>query len=193
MTDSGNHRAKALFLDRDGVINVDKGYVYRRDQIEFVDGIFDLCRSAVARRYLIVVVTNQAGVARGYYGESEVRELHSWINERFRERGVAIERFYYCPYHPEHGVGHYRRESECRKPRPGMILQAATDLRIDLEQSTLIGDKASDITAGVSAGVSVNILIGGPQTPTGANAPTHIFPSVRCAASWFASNLPTCP
>jgi D-glycero-D-manno-heptose 1,7-bisphosphate phosphatase len=150
---------KALFLDRDGVINVERGYVHRREDFQFLDGIFDLCRAAQRMGYLVVVATNQAGIARGYYTETEFLELTAWMAGRFAEHSIRIAGVYYCPYHPEHGIGPYRRDTEERKPRPGMILRAQADLELDLSASVLIGDKASDIAAAEAAGVGIKVLL----------------------------------
>ena len=149
---------RALFLDRDGVINIDHGYVYRQDQFEFVNGIFDLCRKAVALDYLVFVVTNQAGIGRGYFTENEFHELTEWMCRVFLAQEVKIERVYFCPFHPEHGVGDYKRESDFRKPGPGMILEAAREYGLDLASSVLVGDKETDMAAGFAAGVGRNIL-----------------------------------
>jgi len=150
----------ALFLDRDGVINVEKDYVHRIEDVEFVDGIFTLCKAAKNAGLVIVVVTNQAGIGRGYYTETQFRTLMDWMKDRFVERGVALDAVYHCPFHPEHGVGDYKADSLDRKPNPGMILRAQTDLDIDLAASCLIGDKDSDIAAARAAGVGTAILLG---------------------------------
>lgn len=150
----------ALFLDRDGVINIDHGYVYRPDQFDFVPGIFELCRYARSLDYLIVVVTNQAGIGRGYYSEAEFRELTEWMRAVFRSEGINVERVYYCPDHPEHGQGKYKRDSWRRKPNPGMIEEAIRDFGIDPARSVLIGDKDSDIEAARHAGIGLKLLFG---------------------------------
>jgi D-glycero-D-manno-heptose 1,7-bisphosphate phosphatase len=150
---------KALFLDRDGVINVEQGYVHRRDEFRFQKGIFELCRAAQGLGYLLVVVTNQAGIARGYYTESEFLALTEWMVRRFAEEGVHIARVYHCPYHPVHGVGRYRHDSPDRKPKPGMLYRAQRDLNVDLTASVLVGDKLSDIAAAGAAGVGTKILL----------------------------------
>jgi D-glycero-D-manno-heptose 1,7-bisphosphate phosphatase len=149
---------KALFLDRDGVINVDSGYVHRRDQFVFIDGIFELSRRAKQSGYLIFVVTNQAGIARGLYTEHDFRDLMMWMCEEFQHQGASIDKVYYCPYHPKHGIGEYKRESSYRKPNPGMMLAAAQEFGVSLTSSVLVGDKDSDIEAGLSAGVGCNVL-----------------------------------
>jgi D-glycero-D-manno-heptose 1,7-bisphosphate phosphatase len=152
-------RNKALFLDRDGVINVERGYVHRRECFEFIPGIFELCRAAQSLGYLLIVATNQAGIKRGYYSESDFNELTEWIIAQFKEKQVNITRVYYCPFHPVFGVGPYKHESPDRKPNPGMLLRARSDLDLDLRSSILIGDKLSDILAGCAAGVGTQILL----------------------------------
>lgn len=148
----------ALFVDRDGVINVDHGYVFRREEFEFVDGIFELCSGAKELGYLIIVITNQAGIGRGLYTERDFEELTAWMCEVFSQRGAAIDKVYFCPFHPEHGIGRYKVDSPFRKPRPGMILQAAEEFKIDLQRSVLVGDKASDIVAGIASYIGCNLL-----------------------------------
>jgi D-glycero-D-manno-heptose 1,7-bisphosphate phosphatase len=150
----------ALFLDRDGVINVEKSYVHHIKDFEFVDGIFELCRAAIEKGMRIVVVTNQAGIGRGFYTEAQFQTLTDWMLNRFDEEEVHITAMYFCPFHPEHGVGLYRKESYDRKPNPGMIFRARDEYGINLSKSILIGDKESDITAGRAAGVGLTILFG---------------------------------
>jgi D-glycero-D-manno-heptose 1,7-bisphosphate phosphatase len=146
---------RALFLDRDGVINHDAGYTSSIEKFQFIDGIFDLCRTAKQLGYLIIVVTNQAGIGRGYYSEADFLKLTEWICEHFKAEGAPITEVFYCPYHPEHGVGEYKKDSYDRKPNPGMILRAAEKYKIDLPQSIMIGDKDSDMQAASKAGVGV--------------------------------------
>jgi D-glycero-D-manno-heptose 1,7-bisphosphate phosphatase len=164
-------RVPALFLDRDGVINVDHGYVHRVDQFEFLPGIFDLCRAAHARDHRVVVVTNQAGIGRGLYTEREFLELTEWMRARFRDEGAPIDRVYFCPTHPTAGIGAYRVRSAFRKPEPGMILQAASELGVDLAASVLVGDKASDAMAGVAAGVGRIVVLGDTDAGDSADLP----------------------
>jgi D-glycero-D-manno-heptose 1,7-bisphosphate phosphatase len=149
----------ALLLDRDGVINIEKTYVHQVSDFEFVDGIFALCQQAVNAGMAIVVVTNQAGIGRGYYTEGQFALLTDWMRDRFSERGINIDAVYFCPYHPEHGIGPYRCESFDRKPNPGMILRAQADLGLDLKNSVLVGDKMSDIAAARAAGVGCTVLL----------------------------------
>jgi D-glycero-D-manno-heptose 1,7-bisphosphate phosphatase len=183
---------RALFLDRDGVINVDKGHVHRQDQFEFVDGIFDLCHKASALDYTIVVVTNQAGIGRVYYTEEAFVEISEWMCAEFRTRGVSIAKVYHCPFHPEYGVGTYRRDTVDRKPGPGMILRAAHDFDVDLASSILVGDRETDIEAGVAAGVGCNLLFRPAVKagePISTAAPTLIVHALREVEAFLCEPL----
>ena len=135
---------RALFLDRDGIINEDTAYPHKPEQIRFIDAVFPLCRQAAEKGYFLIVITNQAGVARGMFREEAVKALHAWMLEEFRARGIEIAKFYYCPHHPEARVAAYRLSCSCRKPKSGMIEQAVKDFNIDVSQSFVIGDKPSD-------------------------------------------------
>jgi D-glycero-D-manno-heptose 1,7-bisphosphate phosphatase len=150
---------KALFLDRDGVINVDHGYLYKPSKVEFVDGIFDLCQRFQSAGYLIVVITNQSGIGRGYYTEHDFHKLSQWMKDEFASRGIVISKFYFCPHHATGAKGEYLKDCDCRKPKPGMLLQAAKELDIDLCKSVLVGDKYSDIQAANSAGLQRCVLL----------------------------------
>ena len=152
---------KAIFLDRDGVINVDVNYAHMPEQIRFVDGIFDFCSSAKALGYKLIVITNQAGIGRGYYSEETFHGLMQWMFEQFEENNAPLDAYYFCPHHPEHGVGDYKKHCHCRKPQPGMITQAAREWDIDLKASLLIGDKQSDIDAAINAGIPNYLLFEG--------------------------------
>lgn len=144
---------RALFLDRDGVINVDHGYVSTPAQTTWIPGIFALCRDAHAAGYLPVVVTNQAGIARGHYTEAQFLAFTAWIHGEFRRRDAPLLATYYCPHHPTAGRGEFRCACDCRKPAPGMLLRAGRDLDLDMAGSVLVGDKASDLAAAAAAGV----------------------------------------
>ena len=152
-------RSHALLLDRDGVINIDHGYVHRIQDVEFLAGIFDLARAAHLARYRVIVITNQAGISRGFYSEKQFDELTGWMCNEFARQGAPIAQVYFSPYHPTEGLGSYRKDDVSRKPHPGMILQAQAEFGLDLASSILIGDKASDIRAGIAAGVGHNILL----------------------------------
>ena len=147
-------KKRALFLDRDGTINVEKNYVFRVEDFEFRDGIFELTHSYYMRQYLIFVITNQAGIARGYYTSADVEVLHTWMREQFRERGIELTGIYYCPHHP--GI---TGACTCRKPAPGMILDAIREYGVDACRSVLFGDKVSDVQAGMNAGIGTNYLV----------------------------------
>ncbi|MGN6707391.1 MAG: D-glycero-alpha-D-manno-heptose-1,7-bisphosphate 7-phosphatase [Rhodanobacter sp.] len=150
---------RALFLDRDGVINVDHGYVCTPERTEFIDGIFRLCLAAKQADRLLVVITNQAGIGRGYYSEQQFLDYMGWMRAVFAQHGTPLDAVYYCPHHPTEGIGDYRRKCDCRKPAPGMLLRAQRDLNLDLARSTLVGDKESDVAAGHAAGVGCCIRI----------------------------------
>jgi len=145
---------KALFLDRDGVINIDKHHVYKISDFDFVEGIFDLCQKYQHLGYLIIVITNQAGIAKGYYTESDFAILTDWMINEFKLRGIKISKVYYCPHHPD-----FTTPCDCRKPNPGMILAAQKEFDINLAESVLIGDKDSDIEAGRRAGIAKLIKV----------------------------------
>ncbi len=156
---------RALFLDRDGVVNVEKNYVYCIEDFEFVPGIFELCTCARDLGFVPVVVTNQAGIGRGFYSEEDFQRLTAWMCGEFRARGIEIARVYHCPYHPTAGIGEYRRESFDRKPNPGMFLKARDELGLDMPASVLVGDKDSDIEAGRAAGVGTLIRLAADPVP----------------------------
>jgi D-glycero-D-manno-heptose 1,7-bisphosphate phosphatase len=143
----------AAFLDRDGVINIDHGYVYRWEDFAFVPGAVDALRRLQAAGYALVIVTNQSGVARGYYDEAVVQRLHESLRENLARQGVSLAAIEHCPHLPGAAVARYAINCDCRKPEPGMILRSAQALAIDLPNSLLFGDKPSDIEAGMRAGV----------------------------------------
>ena len=151
--------SKALFLDRDGIINVDHGYVHKVEDFEFVDGIFELCQSAVKKGYQIFVITNQAGIARGFYDIAMFEKLTQWMVAAFAGHGVAVTKVYYCPHHPSKGVNEFVMSCQCRKPEPGIIMQAQQEFAINLAESIFIGDKVSDMQAASNAGVACKVLL----------------------------------
>ena len=144
---------RALFLDRDGVINRDDGYVYRRKDFHFIDGIFELTAAAVVRGFLPIIITNQSGIGRGYYSEHRFLQLMRWVRRRFHRHRAPIAGFYFCPFHPENAIGRHRQATFLRKPPPGMLLRAAADFHLDLQRSLLVGDSPGDMEAGRAAGV----------------------------------------
>ena len=142
-----------LFLDRDGVINLDVGYLSDPAQLEFIPGAIEAMKEAQTRGYDIIVVTNQSGVARGYYTEEDVQALHAEMSRRLEAESVHILAYYYCPHHPEGTVEAYKKACDCRKPNPGMLTKAIEEWHVDVDGSFLVGDKPSDVEAAESIGM----------------------------------------
>lgn len=165
----------AAFLDRDGVINEDRGYVHRAEDFQLLPGVVEALQ-LLARDHVLVVVTNQSGIARGYYTEAQHHALSDHLRGLLKPADVEIAAVYHCPHHPEAALAQWRRECDCRKPGPGMLLRAAEELGLDLSASLLAGDRGSDIAAGRAAGVGRCFLIA-PQT-TADEAADGVFPSL---------------
>lgn len=174
-----NHGRRAVFLDRDGTINVEKEYLHRIEDFEFIPGAPQAIALLKQAGFLVFVTTNQSGVARGYFDLRDVDLLHQHIQRELREYSATIDGFYLCPHHPSEGVGIYRRECSCRKGAPGMLLRAAQEHALDLNASYMVGDKSSDIEAGEAAGCKCILVLTGygitevqrlpPHVPTAAN------------------------
>lgn len=143
-------KTKALFLDRDGVINIDKKYVYKIEDFEFCDGIFELCRYFLAKNYLLFIATNQSGIARGYYKESDFLKLCDYMLKEFVKQDIKIDKIYHCPH---------LEGCECRKPKAGMLLKAKDEFDLDMKNSIFIGDNLSDMQAGLNADIGTLILV----------------------------------
>ena len=154
-------RRKALFLDRDGVINVDHGYVGSRDRFDWVDGALDAIRYATAAGWHVFIVTNQSGVARGYYDEAAVRDLLDWIGDEARAAGGTIDDVRYCPHHPDGTIDAYRQHHPWRKPLPGMLLDLMRAWEIDPSRAVMAGDQETDMRAAAAAGVTGHLFRGG--------------------------------
>lgn len=152
---------KVLFLDRDGVINKDVSYLYKIEDLQWVDGAKEALKMAYDYGYDLIVVTNQSGVARGYYKESDVQILHDYMGNELDKAGAPILHFYYCPHHKEGSIAQYAVDCQCRKPKPGMLLQAIKDYQVDPHKSFLIGDSQRDVEAAVAAGVKGYLFQGG--------------------------------
>ena len=143
---------RAVFLDRDGTINEEKEYLHRIDEFSFITGAPAAIKLLNDAGFLVVVVTNQSGIGRGFYGEDAAHRLHHFMDEQLARQGARIDAYYLCPHHPLHGIGDYRKECACRKPLPGMLTSAARDLSIALGSSFIVGDKLADVEAGLAAG-----------------------------------------
>ena len=144
---------KAVFLDRDGVINVDKSYVYKQEDFQFCEGVFEALRHFKHLGYLLIIVTNQSGIGRGYYREEDFQSLSAWMKQELSHENITIDAIYHCPHAPEVGC-------ECRKPKSGMFQEAIRDFDIDVRASWMIGDKQSDIEAALGAGIEQTIMLG---------------------------------
>lgn len=178
----------AVFIDRDGVINVDHGYVHKRDDFEYIDGVFDATKKLKEMGYLLVLVTNQSGIARGMFTEDQFEILTEWMDWNFADNGVDFDGIYYCPHHPEATVEKYKEACDCRKPNPGMLVSAQRFLDIDMENSIMIGDKKEDMMAAQAAGVGTRILVrtGKPVTEEGEALATVVLDSVADVPSYLS-------
>jgi len=148
-----NTTNSALFLDRDGVINIDYGYVFKKEKFDFIDGIFKFVKYFFDKGFEIIIITNQSGIARQYYTESDFQNISKYMSDKFLENGIIISKIYHCSCHPD-----FSDNCECRKPKPNMILQAKSDFQLDLTSSILVGDSKTDIEAGQKAGIVQNYL-----------------------------------
>jgi len=178
---------RALFLDRDGIINVDRDYVHRQEDFVWCDGIFELGEAALHLGYSLFVVTNQSGIGRGLYTEDDFAALTDWMCAEMARRGAPVQQVYHCPYHPEASVERYRAVHPWRKPAPGMILQARDDFGLDLGNSILVGDRVSDIEAARRAGVGASVLLQPPGEPPPDPAPALIARDLGEVRDWLVA------
>lgn len=171
---------RAAFLDRDGVINIDHAYVHKQEEFEWVPGVLEAARALHEAGFLLVVVTNQSGIGRGYYSEEDFQRLTEWMKAEFARAGAPLSGVYFCPHHPEKAVGAYRMECGCRKPAPGMLTRAASELGIDLSRSVMFGDKPGDMEAGSLAGCPHRIMLGkdGREAPLASTHRTGAYASL---------------
>ncbi|MBI3839821.1 MAG: HAD family hydrolase [Planctomycetia bacterium] len=179
---------RAIFLDRDGTLTRDLGFVHRAEDLRLLDNAVAGLRRMSAAGFRLFITTNQSGIARGYFSEADMHAFNAALQQQLRAEGVEIEAIYFCPFHPEGRVAAYRRDSPLRKPRPGMILQAAAEHRLDLNASFAIGDKKSDILAGQAAGCSTILIrtgaAGAGENELQANA-DFVAPDLLAAAEWI--------
>ncbi|EMN4128893.1 MULTISPECIES: D-glycero-beta-D-manno-heptose 1,7-bisphosphate 7-phosphatase [Providencia] len=154
-----NKGIPAIFLDRDGTINIDHGYVHKIDDFHFIDGAIEAMAELKKMGYALVVVTNQSGIGRGIYSEDSFMQLTEWMDWSLADRGVDLDGIYFCPHHPDAKEAEYRQDCDCRKPKPGMLLDAQSFLNIDMASSIMVGDKLADMQAGRAAKVGTTILV----------------------------------
>lgn len=154
-------RRPVAFLDRDGVLNVDVNYVHKPEQVEWLPGAIEAVRELNDAGYLVMVMTNQAGIGRGFYTEDDFEQFTSWMADRLAEAGAHIDAVYHCPHHPTEALPGWRQDCECRKPRPGMFLRALAEWDVDVERSFMVGDKLGDLEAARGAGISRGVLFTG--------------------------------
>ncbi|MBN6065437.1 D-glycero-beta-D-manno-heptose 1,7-bisphosphate 7-phosphatase [Aggregatibacter actinomycetemcomitans] len=175
---------KAVFLDRDGTLNIDYGYVHEIDHFRFIDGSIEALKKLKDMGYLLVLVTNQSGIARGYFTEQQFLQLTEWMDWSLADRGVDLDGIYYCPHHPEAKIAEFKQDCDCRKPKSGMLLQGIKELEIDPKRSIMIGDKIEDLLAGKGAKIGTNILV-----RTGKN----ITPEVEREADYVLDSIAELP
>lgn len=177
---------KAIFLDRDGTLIEDPGYINHPDQVELLDGVAEALIELKRMGYKLIVVTNQSAVARGIVSEQVLSQIHNRLKQLLAEKGAFLDQIYYCPYHPEGVIAKYRKDSNCRKPNPGMLLAAADEMDIDLGQSWMIGNSSRDVEAGLRAGcktILINRLSDYKQLQSGQPNPDHRAVNIREAAN----------
>lgn len=185
-------RRPAAFIDRDGVINAELDYVHRIEDFRILHGVPEGLRLLRAHGFELVVVTNQAGIGRGMYSEADYQRLTAHMKADLAAAGAPLSAVYHCPHHPSAGIGAYRVDCDCRKPKSGLLLQAARDHHLDLSRSVLVGDKQSDLEAGRAAGVASCVLVESGHAPS-AKARTmadHVCPDLLAAARWIVSQPP---
>ncbi|WP_455817748.1 D-glycero-beta-D-manno-heptose 1,7-bisphosphate 7-phosphatase [Pseudomonas cerasi] len=174
-------KVPAIFLDRDGTINVDHGYVFESDNFEFIDGVIDAMRELKEMGFALVLVTNQSGIARGLFTEDQFMHLTEWMDWSLADRDVDLDGIYFCPHHPEAIVEELRQSCDCRKPQPGMFLTAQQELNIDMAASYMVGDKIEDMQAALAAGVGKKVLVrsGKAVTAEGESAADWVLNSLK--------------
>lgn len=174
-------KVPAIFLDRDGTINVDHGYVSEIDNFEFIDGVIDAMRELKQMGFALVLVTNQSGIARGMFSEDQFMQLTEWMDWSLADRDVDLDGIYFCPHHPEGVIETFKQSCDCRKPQPGMLLNAQQELNIDMSASYMVGDKIEDMQAAAAAGVGKKVLVrsGKPVTAEGENTADWVLNSLK--------------
>lgn len=174
----------AIFLDRDGTLNVDHGYIHEIDDFQFIEGVIDALCELKVMGFALVLVTNQSGIARGIFSEQQFMRLTEWMDWSLADRGAHLDGIFYCPHYPQAANVAYRQQCSCRKPQPGMLLSAQKQLNVNIATSYMVGDKVEDMLAGEAAGVSKKVLVrsGKPLTADG-----------EAAADWVMNSLAELP
>ncbi len=187
---------RAVFLDRDGTVNAEVGYLSDLNQLKLIPGVGEAVRRLNAAGLKVVLVTNQSGIARGYFTESFVRETHALLEQMLQKKGARLDGIYYCPHHPRAGNSHYTTACDCRKPGTGLIDRAALDLAIDVKKSFVVGDKWSDVELGQRAGArSILVRSGfapddpGNTRPEHLNDPDFIAHTITEAVDWILQQV----
>lgn len=177
-------KVPAIFLDRDGTINVDYGYVSEIDNFKFIDGVIDAMRELKKMGFALVLVTNQSGIARGMFSEDQFMQLTEWMDWSLASRDVDLDGIYFCPHHPEATVEGLRQSCDCRKPQSGMLLTAQQELNIDMASSCMVGDKIEDMLAAKAVGVGKKVLVRSGKPVTAED---------EAAADWVLNSLKELP
>jgi len=185
-----NEKMRVAFVDRDGVINEERHYVHQIEDFVLLGNAIEGLKALADQGFELIVVTNQAGIARGLYDEAVMHRLHSYMTRVLLEEGVHLRAIYYCPHHPQGTKPEWTVDCDCRKPKPGMLLRAAREFRCDLSNSILIGDKRSDIDAGRAAGLRHNVLVrsGHPLRAGDDHAADAVCSDLLAAAKWIAAS-----
>jgi D-glycero-D-manno-heptose 1,7-bisphosphate phosphatase len=184
---------KAVFLDRDGTINVDYGYLNHSDQMDLITGAGEAIKKLNEAGYKVIVVSNQAGIARGLASEDQVQSCNKTLQKKVLNEGGIIDAIYYCPHHPEHGTHPYKKKCDCRKPEPGQVQAAEKKFNLDLSKSFMVGDKTTDIELGKNAGLKTVFVLTGkgegeePKLAEKKLKPDHKAPSIVEAIEWILS------
>jgi D-glycero-D-manno-heptose 1,7-bisphosphate phosphatase len=179
---------KAVFLDRDGTIIEDTGYISAPEEVKFIPGAIEAVKKLNQAGYKVIIISNQSGVARGILNEAMLQSIDKTMHRKILNGGAHIDGSYYCPHHPEHGVYPYRQYCECRKPHPGLIKKATREHEIDLSKSFMVGDKATDIETGKRAGVKTLFVLSGrgaEETKELKEKPDHLADNLPEAAEWI--------
>lgn len=174
----------AIFLDRDGTTNADNGYVHEIDDFQFIDGVIEAMQELKKMGFALVIVTNQSGLAQGLFSEEQFMHLTEWMDWSLADRDVDLDGIYFCPHHPQAAVEALRQECDCRKPKPGMLLDAQRHLHIDMASSYMVGDKLDDMLAGKAAEVDTRVLVRSGKAVTEQSS---------AAADWLIDSLAALP